>query len=236
MDDEFVSIIYELEKQGVVTRTFRRLDPERQEVVVQAILDEAAEVGPADLSIKGVANRAGVAVGSLYQYFGSRERLLEFAMELVVHSTVTMFRSYRPYLEALPLVEGLQAYLEGGIEWTQQQLGFARFFARAAYQGDPALSQRVVEPVAREMRAMVDGMLQAASARGEIRSDADLAALGRVLNTLLIATADAQLIPWLNTYYQALDEQVALPRYNQALTALIKNGLLAPMLNQDAAQ
>ncbi len=69
------TIILELERAGVVTRTFRRLDPERQQAIVQAILDEALEKGPASINIKKVAKRAGVALGSLYQYFGSRAGL-----------------------------------------------------------------------------------------------------------------------------------------------------------------
>ena len=60
--------IFEMEQEGLVTRTFRRLDPDRQQAVLTAILDEAVEHGPASLSMKRVAERAGVSVGSLYQY------------------------------------------------------------------------------------------------------------------------------------------------------------------------
>ncbi len=40
--NEFPSYIIQAEGQGQVTRTFRRLDPARQQAVLQAILDEAA--------------------------------------------------------------------------------------------------------------------------------------------------------------------------------------------------
>ena len=60
--------ILEFEQAGLVTRTFRRLDPQRQQAVLVAILDEAIEKGPAAINIKQVAERAGVAIGSLYQY------------------------------------------------------------------------------------------------------------------------------------------------------------------------
>ncbi len=39
--------ILELEQRGLVTRTFRRLDPERQQAILSAILEEVAEKGPA---------------------------------------------------------------------------------------------------------------------------------------------------------------------------------------------
>ena len=63
--------IMQFEQDGLVTRTFRRLDAERQQAVVHAILAEASEKGPALLNIKKVAHRASVSWGSLYQYFGS---------------------------------------------------------------------------------------------------------------------------------------------------------------------
>ena len=52
---EFQPYILQLEQEGLVTRTFRRLDPQRQQAILNAILDEAAERGPAALNIKLVA-------------------------------------------------------------------------------------------------------------------------------------------------------------------------------------
>ena len=56
---QFQPYIMQLEQEGLVTRTFRRLDPERQATIIGAILDEATERGPAALNIKRVAKRAG---------------------------------------------------------------------------------------------------------------------------------------------------------------------------------
>ena len=131
--------ILQFEQEGLVTRTFRRLDPERQQAILNAILDEAIEKGPTSLNIKQVAERAGVAVGSLYTYFGSREGLLDFAIELCVRYMTDAFNSYRPYLLALSLRQALAAYLTGGVEWSRTQTGLVQFFVRAAYHhGDPA--------------------------------------------------------------------------------------------------
>ena len=46
------SYLLVFEGEGLVTRTFRRLDPERQEKIILAILAEAAEKGPTLLNIK----------------------------------------------------------------------------------------------------------------------------------------------------------------------------------------
>jgi AcrR family transcriptional regulator len=202
------AFILEAEQKGWITRTFRRLDPDRQQAVLLAILEETGQNGPQALNIKQVALRSDVAVGSLYQYFGNRDNLLKFALALVVQETVAAFEEYTGYLANLPLREALTAYLGGGIEWTQAQLGIARTFANAAYRGDPEYEETLVKPIAEVMTNMVRTIVQAAQTRGEIRSDLNLEALTRLVNTQLIAIGDAQLFPHLNTYYQLFTPEV----------------------------
>jgi len=86
-----------------------------------------------------VAERAGVAIGSLYQYFGSRDGLMSFAIALSVRTMTDLFAESRPYMLAMPLREALSAYLSYGIQWSGTQMGMIRFFGRAAYDGTPNL-------------------------------------------------------------------------------------------------
>lgn len=219
--------ILQLETEGIVTRTFRRLDANRQEAVFHAILEEAIEKGPASLNIKEIARRAGVSIGSLYQYFPDRDGLLDFAIELCTRSTVAMFQEYKPMMAAMPLQDAMRAYLLGGLEWGQTATDLVRFFGRAAYQGDPDLAERVVRPIATIMRETMEEILRQAQARGEIRSDVDREAMARVINALVIAVGDSQLLPYLNNYFQVTDKKVRLERISEALFDLIQNGIAA---------
>ncbi len=217
--------ILQFEQEGLVTRTFRRLDPGRQQAVIHAILEEASEKGPTSLNIKEVARRAEVSVGSLYQYFGNREGLLEFTTALSVRYLVDLFSQFTPMLSALPLEEGLRYYILGGVEWSQTEAGLARFFGRAAYQGDPALSESIVRPIAEAMRAVVESILIQARERGEIRSDVDFEATIRVINTLMIAVGDALLFPFINDYFQITDAAMPQERVVDAMVEMILNGI-----------
>ncbi len=217
--------ILQLEQQGKVTRTFRRLDPDRQLAVLNAILDEATEKGPAAINIKQVAERAGVAVGSLYAYFGNREGLLDFAIELCVHLMNDSFSAYKEYLASLPLREGLSSYLVGGVEWGRTQMGLVRFFVRAAYQGDPLLEERLIRPIGETLRSMVQAMLAAAVARGEIRDDVDLEATARVIHAMTAFIGDSQLLPYLNVYSQVTDETIPAERTLKAMLDLVMQGV-----------
>ena len=221
----YLTCLLDLEQQGKITRTFRRLDPDRQRLILDAILIEAAEKGPALLNIKAVAKRAGVAVGSLYQYFPDRNGMLDFAIELCVRYMNEMFALSRPYLLAMPLAEALNAYLSVGIEWGQLETGLVRFIGRAAYQGDPDLVERVVRPIATVMREMIRDLLAQAAARGEIRSELDMDAVARLVNLLMIAFGDSQLLPYLNTYFQASGESIPAERVGAALVPFILQGI-----------
>ncbi len=217
--------ILEFEQEGLVTRTFRRLDPQRQQAVLAAILDEAIEKGPAAINIKHVAERAEVAIGSLYQYFGSREGLLNFAIELCVSYMTDMLEMYRPMLAEMPLAEGLTVYLNTGVEWSQTQMGMVQFIARAAYHGNPELADRVVKPIGTVMRTIIHDMLAKAIERGEVRSDIDLEATTRAVNAALIVIGDGQLLPYLNNYFQVVDKKVSAERVTQALVSMVLRGI-----------
>lgn len=217
--------ILELEQKGLVTRTFRRLDPNRQQVVIDAILEEAVEKGPASINIKEVARRAGVSIGSLYMYFNNREGLLAFATELCIRFMVDMFEMIGPMLAGTSLSEGLAMYLSGGVEWSKTITGLIMFFTRAAYQGDPRLGEQVVRPVADSMRQTVSDMLTQAIERGEVRRDIDLEATTRVIHALTIAVGDPQMLPYLNTYFQVVGDDVPPERTLKAMLDLIMSGI-----------
>lgn len=225
---QFHAYILQLEQEGLVTRTFRRLDPERQEAILEAIVDEAVAKGPTALNIKEVAARAGVSVGSLYTYFPDREGMLAFAVELSRRFVTDAFEQYRSYLAAMPLREALAAYLSGGLEWSRAYAALVRLFARAAYHGDPELSERLVQPIATLLREMVSDILAAAVERGEVRPDVDLAAVTRIVHALTIAVGDSQLLPYLNAYFQVTGEDVTEERALAAMIDFILGGIGSP--------
>lgn len=220
--------ILRLEGEGVVTRTFRRLDPPRQLAVTEALLREAAEAGPGALSVKRVAARAGVSVGSLYQYFPHREGMLDFAARAVAALLVESLDGYAAALAGLSLPDGLTAYLAGGLDWSREHAALLGFFVRAAYNGAPGFGPTLVQPVARATQGLVRVLVQAAHERGELRPGVDPEAATRLVHALCIAVSDPVLIPGLNDYFLLFDDRLRVADIHAAAVDLVRAGLLTP--------
>jgi TetR/AcrR family transcriptional regulator len=225
--DDFELVIPDLENEDSVTRTFRRLDPERRQAVLDALFEEAAEKGPGRLNIKQVAERSGASIGSLYQYFGSRENLVRFLVKIAVGSMVELLRVSMVSLRNLPFREALRYYIVEGVKYSQSQKSLTRFLTLSAYQGDEEIGKTVVRPIAEVMRETVRDLLKAGIARGELRADIDLEAASRAVNVLTIGLGDSQITPYLNTYFQVSDGEVAFERTLDAALDLILRGLAA---------
>jgi len=63
--------------------TRKRLDTE--EKLITATAELLGEVGPRALSVRAIADRAGVNHGLVHHYFGGKDALLRAAMERLVH-------------------------------------------------------------------------------------------------------------------------------------------------------
>jgi AcrR family transcriptional regulator len=141
---------------------------------VNAILDAAMEVigseGLIGATMQRIADRAGVAKGTVYLYFVDREDLMRRAASRVRE---TMREHARPLLSAKgPFEERLRALLGGALELLEKHRGFLRVYAltpRAKGERARLPCKDVADPVAPQALDDLRGFLERAMRRGEIR-------------------------------------------------------------------
>jgi AcrR family transcriptional regulator len=228
--------------RGYLRRTFLRLAPERRIAVLNAALEQAAERGPGQLNIKTVAAKAGVSVGSLYQYFGGRDVLARLVCALASHRLTTVLAVSTPALAELPLAQGMSAYLTYSIAWCRREPTMTRIFAAAAYHlaleeaeaggASTNIDESIVRAIAGPVQQVVRTLVEAASRRGELRRGVDVENASRVLNVLMISVIDAALLPGLNLYYRLLDGRHGTKRVIEAAVTLACQGLVGGAVEQ----
>ncbi|MCM2272995.1 MAG: TetR/AcrR family transcriptional regulator [candidate division Zixibacteria bacterium] len=74
------NLIAQLAKQKVVTETFRRLPPEKKNLIYQTAVRLFGRYGYDGLPIDRLCREAGISKGSFFQYFPSKTHLLEFVI------------------------------------------------------------------------------------------------------------------------------------------------------------
>jgi AcrR family transcriptional regulator len=62
----------------------QRRSLERREAILQAALVRFGQLGYGRATVRGIARRANVATGSVYQFFGSKRQLLLFSMDALL--------------------------------------------------------------------------------------------------------------------------------------------------------
>jgi AcrR family transcriptional regulator len=84
--------------------------------MVESILRATSRIlvrdGYAELNTNRIAEEAGASVGSLYQYFPSKESLVAALLERHVDETLAQLRREVPALSSLPLDQAVPRFVE----------------------------------------------------------------------------------------------------------------------------
>jgi AcrR family transcriptional regulator len=191
--------------------TQRRLPvQDRAHATVEAVLEATArvlvEVGYARLSTNRVAKRAGVSVGSLYQYFADKDALIEALARRVTERQMAVILDQLQATAGAPLEEAVHALIRGVI---------------AAKRVDPELNTAMVTQVPRSgqldvertlLRRLTEAVTAALRRRSaEIRPlDPDLAAFTLVYSVFAVIRGALEERPELLADDALSDELTAL--------------------------
>lgn len=63
------------------TSTFFNLNKDKREKIINAVKEEFKRRSLIDMSVKNIVEKSGIARGSFYQYFTSREDLIQYILE-----------------------------------------------------------------------------------------------------------------------------------------------------------
>jgi AcrR family transcriptional regulator len=130
----------------------------------------------ADASLRDVARRAGVGLGTLYRHFPTREALLE----ALLHAGFAELTARAAELEAsAPPWDGLVTWLRECVAWTVAYRGVTELMVAAIEDPESALHTSCVA-----LRAGGTGLLTRAQADGAARADLDGTELFALISAL----------------------------------------------------
>jgi AcrR family transcriptional regulator len=166
--------------------TFLNLPEEKKKRITEAALREFAERGYQQGSIQAITLRAGVAKGSMYQYFAGKKELFFYIFGLAVQEKIRFVQDLLEKNRDLPFFEQLEELFAASQAYAKEH--------PAAYQLYMNIGREVPVEIRRELLDQLkftgDGahytaLVREAVSSGEIRGDVDAEFAVFVVRTLL---------------------------------------------------
>ncbi|MFD5813409.1 TetR/AcrR family transcriptional regulator [Streptomyces sp. NPDC059618] len=199
------------------TATWTRLSPVRRERVLVAAMDEFGTHGYSTGSLNVIAREAGVAKGSLFQYFEGKLDLFAYVAE---QTSLRVYAAMRPWLDGYDGSTEFSRHLTDALEaWLDYFAGHPLergVTAATNMELDPAVRNAVRAPVQDIYLAGLRPLVERAVGTGDLREGADVDALLSLLLVLLPHLALAAHTPGLEGPVRLAGEPPEVRRANIA--------------------
>lgn len=168
--------------------TWTNLAPARRERVLQAAMAEFGRHGYSGGSLNVIAREAGVAKGSLFQYFDDK---FDFFAHVAEQASLRIYAAMQPYLDksadesGQTFTERLGDLVEVWIDYMADHPLERGITAATTMELDPQVRTAVREPVHRLYVQGLRPLVQGGVNDGQLRSDTDVDALLAMLILLL---------------------------------------------------
>jgi TetR/AcrR family transcriptional regulator len=208
--------------------TFRQLPADKQERVLAAALAEFADQGYQAASLNRLVAQAGIAKGSLYQYFPNKEgifrHIFQFALQQVRRTLMTVKEET---LEAGFFVR-LEKSLLAGVRFLRQHPRIYSLYLKIQFDKNLPFRGEFLAAVRRHAAEYFGSLVRRAKARGELRPGVPEAAVLFLLDALFDRFLQAVAVPSLDVtldLYQAPEE--IIQKSIHELVQLLRDGLAA---------
>jgi AcrR family transcriptional regulator len=179
--------------------TWANLDAARRDRVLHAAMAEFGRHGYSGGSLNVIAREAGVAKGSLFQYFDDK---FDFFAHVAEHTSMRVYEAMLPTLREPATGESFVEHFVGLVDvWIAYMADHPLergVTAATTMELDPEVRRAIREPVHRLYAQGLRPLLQAGIESGEFRADADLDALLSLLVLVLPHLALAPFEPGLD--------------------------------------
>jgi AcrR family transcriptional regulator len=154
------------------------------EATIQVLLSHGAE----RLTTTRVAERAGVSVGTLYQYYPNKQSLLFAVLEHHMNNVATRVEAACESACHKPLAEMIKEMVEGFVDAKMERANVsAALYRVAADVGGPALIKRISQRSRKAVEAMLQTAPDTKSPPDKFAIDIMLAAMAGAMRSLLEA-------------------------------------------------
>jgi len=206
--------------------TFNNLDEGKKVKILDAAVDEFSRHGFRQASVNRIVERIGIAKGSLFQYFGSKEGLFKVIFSYAVELVRLSLRQVKKETGRADFFERIKQSLLAGIRFIERHPKVYRIYLKMIFQEDFPLRAEFLQQVHLFSAEYLRPVVEAGIERGDLRAcvDSDMAVF--MLDALMDRFLQAYCVPFLDAgadIYQAPAEE--LERKVNEFIELLRTGM-----------
>jgi len=205
--------------------TFKRLDVEKRERILDAAAGEFACHGFHKASVNRIVGAIGIAKGSLFKYFGTKQGLFEYLFERALERVKAPLKEVRTQTEGQDFFLRLHAVAHAAAGFAVEHPRAYRIYLKMLFQEDFPLRDRVLQALRDEFADFLGPMVDAAVEAGELRADVPRDAVVFHIQAVIDRLLQGAQVPGLDggldfsaprALAERLDEQLCIIRYGLA--------------------
>ncbi len=208
--------------------TFRHLPRDKQERVLDAALSEFADRGYQAASLNRVVAQAGIAKGSLYQYFPNKEGIFRHIFQFALGSVRRTLTAVKEETLEADFFTRLEKSLLAGVRFLREHPRVFSLYLKIQFDRNVPFREEFLAAVRRHATEYFGSLVRRARSRGELRPGLSEAAALFLLDAVFDRFLQAVAVPALDVtlgLHQAPEETIRQSVHQ--LVQLLKEGLAA---------
>jgi TetR/AcrR family transcriptional regulator len=165
--------------------TFLNLSEDKRRRIVRAALSEFAEKGYSKASVNAIVKATGIAKGSLYQYFNSKEQLFLYLFEdFLAHVKQAVKEAVDGSREGL-FFEQIAAVFAAGQKFVASYPYYYQIYLRVLFEKEMPLRDRLLQRIRLFSADYFGPLCDRCKREGQIRDDIDTDQIIFIIDALL---------------------------------------------------
>jgi AcrR family transcriptional regulator len=190
---------------------FKKLEIDKQERILDTAVEEFATHGFRQASVNRMVQKLGIAKGSIFQYFGTKEGLFHVVFDHAVGLVRRSLRQVKQHTAETGFFERIRQSLIAGTQFIDQHPRIYRIYLKMVFQEDFPLRAEFLQQVHLFSAEYLRPQVEAGIASGDLRPDLDIDATVFFLDALMDRFLQAYCVSFLDAgsgLYQAPRSQM----------------------------
>ena len=193
-------------QEMVLRETFKNLESDKQQRILSTAVDEFASHGFRQASINRMVQKLGIAKGSIFQYFGTKEGLFHVVFDHAVELVRRSLRQVKQDTAESDFFERIRQSLLAGVLFIDRHPRVYKIYLKMVFQEDFPLRAEFLQQIHLFSSEYLRPVVESGIANGDLRSDLNIEATVFFLDALMDRFLQAYCVSFLDAgsgLYQA---------------------------------